>query len=96
MIRFYSFLALVRFLQGLSNIGYAPSSYNVKELFLSKGYNRDLHLYSCDIVFMPDRVILTFNTPIPKHKGDSDFVSSYLPPLSIILEKNNDQKEDIA
>ena len=76
-------------MQGLSILGYEPLSYNVKELFIKSGFNRDLHLYSCDIVFTDSRIIMTFNSPIAKHRADTDYVSNYLPPLVITLEKKN-------
>ena len=87
MIRFYSYLGLLRFLQGLCTIGYEAPLIDPKQFFLERGYNRDIHLYSCDVIFTPDVVILTFNTPMSKHKADSDYVSNYLPPLQIYCKK---------
>ena len=87
MIRFYSFLALQRFLLGLRTLGYAAPSFDLKAHFISKGFNKDLHLYPCDIIFTPAVIILTFNTPMSKHREDKDYVSNYLPPLTIECKK---------
>ena len=78
-------------MQGFSVLGYKAPAIDVKKHFLDSGFNKDLHFYSCEIYFSTDKVSLIFNTPIPKHTEDRNYISGYKPPIifDLIKETNN-------